>query len=265
MGTVGEVLKTARLKKKLTIEDIVTRTNIRSFYIRAMENDQFEDLPQGDAYRRAFIKNYAQNVDLDLDEMLGLYEHSLEQRDLAGKGNEDDKSSGRKPGLNPAGIIVVILIALVVVVIASRRYQAPRNKKNSQEQVGREKVEPEKNTASIGRKEEEVSGKKVGEAAGMSLETAEVSGAAVSEPPALKLEGKALKDVSFTLRIDHLAPRTISLRAGELGEWGASEKFTLSLPDAGGIAWSLDRSEPQVLGNSGQFLENIVITKKQER
>lgn len=66
---IGEQLKAARLAKGFTLDDIQQTTKIQKRYLNAIESGDFKQLP-GDFYVRAFIRQFAQAVDLDADKLL---------------------------------------------------------------------------------------------------------------------------------------------------------------------------------------------------
>lgn len=72
METIGHILKTAREKKGLTIQDLEANTHIMARYIEALENEQFDKLP-GDIYIKGFIKNISDKLSLNSDEVLETY------------------------------------------------------------------------------------------------------------------------------------------------------------------------------------------------
>jgi len=71
-STIGARLKAARIAKGLTIDDLQQITKIQKRYLIAIEDEQFDKLP-GDFYVRAFVKQYADTVDLDGNELLEEY------------------------------------------------------------------------------------------------------------------------------------------------------------------------------------------------
>lgn len=73
---VGEVLKQARLQQGLSLEEVEEITKIRKRYLQAIENGRFQELP-GNFYVRAFIKSYAEAVQLNPHEVLQLYKNFL--------------------------------------------------------------------------------------------------------------------------------------------------------------------------------------------
>ncbi len=74
-------LKSAREAKGLTIDQVHLHTRIDKKFLEALENGNFSIMPE--VYIRAFIKEYASEVDLDPTEMLNKY-------DLAKSGNDFD-------------------------------------------------------------------------------------------------------------------------------------------------------------------------------
>ncbi len=69
MSDLGQQLKDARLQKGLSLEDVQEMTKIRKRYLEAIEQGDFKVLP-GSFYVRAFIKTYAEAVDLDAETLL---------------------------------------------------------------------------------------------------------------------------------------------------------------------------------------------------
>ena len=67
MQTLGEKLAEARMKKGISIQEASEQTKIRVSFLEAFEQNNFEiDLP--DIYKKGFIKNYADLLDLNTDE-----------------------------------------------------------------------------------------------------------------------------------------------------------------------------------------------------
>lgn len=80
MTGLGERLKEARNKKGYTLDDLQEITKIQKRYLSGIENEEYTGMP-GSFYIRAFIKQYAEAVDLDADEMLALYKGSSGQQE----------------------------------------------------------------------------------------------------------------------------------------------------------------------------------------
>ena len=69
---LGDRLREARTAKGFTLDDLQSITKIQKRYLSGIENEDYSMMP-GSFYVRAFIKQYAEAVGLDPDEMLALY------------------------------------------------------------------------------------------------------------------------------------------------------------------------------------------------
>lgn len=72
----GEKLQQARLFKKLKIEEVAKKINIRSEYLTALEEDRFDKLPAG-LYGKNFLKEYAIFLGLDVKEILKSWDEQI--------------------------------------------------------------------------------------------------------------------------------------------------------------------------------------------
>lgn len=61
---VGRTLRETRTRRKIDLAEVEAATKIRSRYLRAIENEEWDALP-GEAYARAFIRAYAAHLGLD--------------------------------------------------------------------------------------------------------------------------------------------------------------------------------------------------------
>ena len=67
--TIGQRLKKAREYRNLTLEKAEQATRIRAIYLQALEADDFSAIPSP-VQARGFLRNYAEYLNLDLDEMV---------------------------------------------------------------------------------------------------------------------------------------------------------------------------------------------------
>jgi cytoskeleton protein RodZ len=79
MFEIGSSLREARTRQGLELPELEARTKIRSKYLRALEDEQFETLP-GHAYVKGFLRAYADSLGLDG----GLYVDEYNSRYVAG-------------------------------------------------------------------------------------------------------------------------------------------------------------------------------------
>ncbi len=126
---IGKKLKETRLAKGLTLEDVEEETKIRKKYIMALEMEKFEVLP-GPTYAKAFLKNYARYLDINLNEIMDAFkqkqagetvhaEHDKEPAEKKAVTSRiaDKKTVAARKQLQWPHIAAVLLIAAVVVTV----------------------------------------------------------------------------------------------------------------------------------------------------
>jgi cytoskeletal protein RodZ len=67
----GDKLKTARLKKRLSLEDVSKKLQIRLEYLSALEREEYGTLPSG-LYGRQFLKEYCRFLSLNFKQIIAL-------------------------------------------------------------------------------------------------------------------------------------------------------------------------------------------------
>lgn len=72
MQTIGQILKSLRLKKDITLETISKETNIAIHLLKFLENDDFTNLPSS-TYTKGFITKYAQIIGLSSQKALAIF------------------------------------------------------------------------------------------------------------------------------------------------------------------------------------------------
>lgn len=92
---IADELREARQKKKISIDQIFTKTRIDKKYLQAIEDGNFSIMP--DVYIRAFIKEYAVNVGLNPNEIIEKY--TLAQKGLNFE-ESNEKSQSIEAGEN---------------------------------------------------------------------------------------------------------------------------------------------------------------------
>lgn len=80
--TFGDPLKQARTKTNLTLERVATDLNIRIDYLRAIENNNPQGLPEP-VFTMGFVRSYAKYLNMDPQVLVDLY-----KREVLGYGNE---------------------------------------------------------------------------------------------------------------------------------------------------------------------------------
>ena len=72
MIEIGASLTQARIRLGLEISDAAKETRLREHYLRALEKEEFDQLPTG-SYGRAFLRTYAVFLDLDAERLVEEY------------------------------------------------------------------------------------------------------------------------------------------------------------------------------------------------
>lgn len=80
MKTVGQLLKSAREKHGLKLEDVEQHTRIRKRYLEALEQDKYDQLPAA-TYARGFIQNYASFLGLPATTLLAVFRRDFLEND----------------------------------------------------------------------------------------------------------------------------------------------------------------------------------------
>jgi cytoskeleton protein RodZ len=120
---IGSTLREARMRARIDITEVETRTKIRAKYLRAIENEEWDLLP-GPVYVKSFLRTYGDFLGVDsrmlIDEYKRRYELPTEHetRPIAPLGRERERQA-RGPLLPPwaviAGVLVVVVVALYVI------------------------------------------------------------------------------------------------------------------------------------------------------
>jgi cytoskeleton protein RodZ len=72
MESIGEKLRSAREKNNYTIEQIARDTHVAKRFLKALEDEDFSVFP-GETYAMGFLRNYAEYLGLNAEELIGLY------------------------------------------------------------------------------------------------------------------------------------------------------------------------------------------------
>jgi cytoskeletal protein RodZ len=72
VSRLGELLRGQREKKGITLDQAAADTRIREKFLKALEDGDYQSLP-GAVYTKGFLRNYAEYLDLDQDELVVLF------------------------------------------------------------------------------------------------------------------------------------------------------------------------------------------------
>jgi transcriptional regulator with XRE-family HTH domain len=95
LNKFAEELKEARTKSQLTLQQIAAKTRIDLKFLEYMENGNFNFLP--DLYIKAFIKEYAKLVGLDVETTFKKYDAAKRNKAYDENGNVEEEIKKPKP------------------------------------------------------------------------------------------------------------------------------------------------------------------------
>ena len=73
MSTIGSLLKDARNKKAVSLEEVHSRTKIHPHVLQLLEEDKFDKLPSP-LFVKSFLKSYAEFLEVNSQEIVRAYE-----------------------------------------------------------------------------------------------------------------------------------------------------------------------------------------------
>jgi cytoskeletal protein RodZ len=127
---IGSTLREARVRRKLTLQQVEDDTKIRVKYVQAMENEDFEVMP-GATYVKGFLRTYATYLGLDPDVIIDEYKsRAMPREDHEPFGGSSalgrpQSHRGRNNLLFVA--IVAVLIIVVLVILGNHHPKTPPN------------------------------------------------------------------------------------------------------------------------------------------
>src|SRR5438477_3845021 len=78
MAEIGATLREARMRARIDITEVETRTKIRAKYLRAIENEEWALLP-GPVYTKSFLRTYGNFLGLDSRMLVDEFKHRYER------------------------------------------------------------------------------------------------------------------------------------------------------------------------------------------
>ncbi|MFL2128841.1 helix-turn-helix domain-containing protein [Ruoffia sp. FAM 26255] len=163
MSELGTKLREARVEKGYTLNTLQQMTKIQKKYLQAIELGNYDEMP-GSFYVRAFIKQYADMVGLDGDELLIEYEDELSsssdnsndsedvegdkipsraERYVTNENNSFDAVVAYLPVILLVAIVIGIMIALVFAINSIGQNDQPAESVSSETTSIVSVVEPE--------------------------------------------------------------------------------------------------------------------------
>jgi cytoskeletal protein RodZ len=292
MESVGEFFKQVRETKGLTIDEVASKTRIRTDFLKALEDGNFAILPD-QVFAKGFVRTYARSLGLDEEDAMhrftqsagAFYDKQEERERLRLRQAEDE----RRRKANRKTLVLALGVALLVMILLLSREQstllfskgtsapppivattpAPDTTvalENAREEVKEgamsqptPDIPPLVETSEAPDNQGESAEVSTSEelAAPASIPSTSLSEVVLGQPLVLDLE--ALELTWVVVQIDGGSPHEALLRAGERVTWQGSEQFTLTLGNAGGVKVELNGEPKGPFGPSGSVAREIVL------
>jgi cytoskeletal protein RodZ len=296
MESIGDFFRQVRETKGLTLDDVASKTRIHPDFLIALEAGNFTKLPD-QVFAKGFVRSYARSLGLDEEDAMrrfegsagAFYEKQAEREQLRVKQVEDErrKKANRKVVL--AGLAVGLLGLVLLMsrehggapavrpVAESDASPLPRSAPYQKDDPAKHE-EPLKKESAVKEIPSTVPAVAVASAPIQAVSVSPVpplsrdeavasipsrSDAVLGTPPAdaLVLGIEALELTWVVVQVDNGSPEEALLRPGERVQWKASDRFTLTLGNAGGVRVEMNGKEQGPFGSSGKVIRDIVLKR----
>lgn len=138
MESVGEFFRQVRETKGLTVDEVASKTRIRTDFVKALEDGNFAKLPD-QVFARGFVRSYARSLGLDEEDAIhrfiqsagSFYEKQDERERLKIRQVEED----RKRQANRKTVAIAIGVAVLTLIFLLSREQSAVFRQGTPEQA----------------------------------------------------------------------------------------------------------------------------------
>lgn len=127
MESIGEFFRQVRETKGLTIDEVASKTRIRSDFVKALEEGNFAKLPD-QVFARGFVRSYARSLGLDEEDAIHRFIQSAgafyEKQDERERLKVRQVQEERKRQANRKAVAIAIGIAILTLVFLLSREQS---------------------------------------------------------------------------------------------------------------------------------------------
>jgi cytoskeletal protein RodZ len=138
MESVGEFFRQVRETKGLTVDEVSSKTRIRSDFVKALEDGNFSKLPD-QVFVRGFVRSYARSLGLDEEDAVQRFTQSAgafyEKQDERERLKACQAEEERKRRANRKAVGVAIGIAVLTLIFLLSREQSSVLRRGDSDQV----------------------------------------------------------------------------------------------------------------------------------
>jgi cytoskeleton protein RodZ len=262
-GTFGESLKREREMRGVTLEEISAATRIAERFLKAIENDQWDQLPGG-VFNRGFVRAMARYLGLDEESIVAEYILAVGDRPTVPVWN------GSPPTVTPDqpwvawGVTALILLALLAGSwFGVRRFlawraarhatQTPALNLASSVEIRHDTPQVPPELATPGTAANSAAPAPAGTPGTVNAAPDAGSSAAPAAPVAdrFELRVEAAKKTKMTVTADKDVVYQGTIKAGENQVFSAADHFQISAKDGGALHLALNGKPIPPIGPSG--------------
>jgi len=257
-STIGNFLKSKRIQKNLTLDDIFHKTKIRPNMLELIEEERFDQLPT-ELFLKSFIRSYASAMGIEIKKAFDIYDATI-----AAIKNENDTVNKNGPSIWKENRIIKIFLIISLIIIACISVPYLYGKiKNFLTEVNSEKgyfqkteiqlldsletsAQFSKNPAPNTKKQDIVKTNPEPEPV-KKQDTQKIS-------KRYSLSLRAVETTWLRITADDNSPKEFTLHAGDSLSMYAKEKFNLLIGNSNGIKIKLNNKKIKIPEKAGQVL-----------
>ncbi len=122
MKHISDILKEERIKKGLTVDDVVASTKIRKNFILAIEEGKLGSLPS-ESYALGFVKNYASFLGISEPRASALFRREYDSAKMENTPKFRKAISQSKDRFNLKSPKALLVLGVIVIILAYVAYQ----------------------------------------------------------------------------------------------------------------------------------------------
>lgn len=232
--TLGKYLKRERELRKIPLREVAKKTRVREYFLRAIEEDQYDLLPVV-TYVRGFLLSYAKYLGLDPNDVLLRYESFLKRGSITPPEVQNQKKITWiiKYRWAIGGTISICLIASYFLFL---RPSGPPIEPISVKPTIKETIPP--------------------------VPSPQIAGTTfIPQEKPFSLQLKAVEETWVSIRVNGQLEKEMTFKPGESATYRAMNRIQLIVGNAGGLDLVFNERLLERFGKSGQVIALIFTPK----
>jgi cytoskeletal protein RodZ len=243
--TVGEILRSEREKKGLSVKEIEIATSIRTLYITAIEEGNYSIIP-GEVYLKGFIRNYSNYLGLDGQRIVDLYRQN--QLPVAPVNEtitpKENDSQLKQPTKKNNNFIKWMTVSLLVVCVVGGAWWLLDSPKPIQEPKATKQVQPTPTTPA------------------QPIPEKVLTPATPVQTKPVVIIAKYTEQCWTSVTADNKNIFEGTPKAGDTLTWEAEQNITIKVGNAGGVDIIYNGQSAGKIGANGEVLVKTFVAKK---